>query len=123
MATEVDRLIVTLEARVTQFEKAMQKAVRDADTTSTKIQRSFKGIDDSFSRMGRNAVAAIGGAAAAREVLRLADAYTILDAKLRLVTQSEQERVALRRELQSIANLTRSDLGSTVTLYSRLAVA
>src|SRR5215207_1082509 len=121
MATEVDRLIVTLEARVTQFEKAMQKAVRDANTTSTKISKAFKGVDDSFSRMGRNAVAAIGGAVLAREIVRLADSYSNLEAKLRLVTNSDAERINLQKQLHALANATRTDLSSTVTLYSRLS--
>src|SRR5215207_1360994 len=123
MATEVDRLIVTLEARVTQFEKAMQKAVRDANKTSTQIQKSFKSVDDSFYRMGRNAAAAIGGAALAREVIRLADSYSNLDARLKLVTRTDQERINLQKQLLAIANSTRTDLTSTVTLYSRLALS
>src|SRR5215207_8336840 len=125
MATEVDRLIVTLEARVTQFEKAMQKAVRDANTTSSKIEKTFKGLESSLGRIGKNIAGnlfgPIAGALAVREIVRAADAYTNLTAKLKLVTNSEEERLRLQGQLLKIANESRTGIGVTVTLYQRLA--
>src|SRR5215207_4562996 len=126
MATEVDRLIVTLEARVTQFEKAMQKAVRDANTTSTKIEKSFKGLESSLGRIGKNIAGQlfgpIAGALAIREVVRAADAYTNLTSKLKLVTSTEEERLRLQGQLLKVANETRTGIGDTVTLYQRLSL-
>lgn len=52
---------------------------------------------------------------------RIADDYTNLSSKIRLVTSSESELADVRRRLVDVSMQTRNDLGSTVTLYSRLA--
>jgi tape measure domain-containing protein len=65
-------------------------------------------------------VASLFTAAAA---INLADAYTTLDARLRLVTKSEQERAATLRALNGVADRTRTQVTDTAELYVKLRQA
>ncbi len=65
MATEYERLAVLLEARVTEFEKKIASATRNADRNFKKIERSAEGMRDkmgkAFSTAGTLAKASMGG--------------------------------------------------------------
>jgi hypothetical protein len=56
-ATDLERLVVSLEARITQFSKQMDAANRKANGTAGSIEKRFKrmqtNIDSSFSRIGK----------------------------------------------------------------------
>lgn len=70
----------------------------------------------------RKALAAVGVGLAVREYVRLSDAYQTLQNRLRIVTDSEQARLAVTRELVDIATQTYSSLEATGELYARLAL-
>ena len=65
MATEYERLAVLLEARVSDFERKIASATRNADRNFKKIERSAEGMRDkmgkAFSTAGTLAKASIGG--------------------------------------------------------------
>lgn len=46
MATDVERLVVSLEASITKYTKALQKASGDADTQAGKIERRFRSMSE-----------------------------------------------------------------------------
>lgn len=69
----------------------------------------------------RNAFVALGGALAIREIIRTADAYTQLQNQLRVVTKGAENLQAVYEASQQVAARTRSDIESTVDLYSKLA--
>lgn len=54
-------------------------------------------------------------------LVRMADAYTNIQNKLRLVTTGTENLARVTKELQGIANDTRSDFEATSELYARLA--
>jgi len=54
-------------------------------------------------------------------LLRMADTYTTIQNKLRLVTTGTENLARVTKELQGIANATRTDFESTAELYSRMA--
>lgn len=54
-------------------------------------------------------------------LIRMADAYTNIQNKLRLVTTGTENLARVTKELQGIANSTRSDFEATSELYARLA--
>lgn len=56
-------------------------------------------------------------------LIRMADAYTNIQNKLRLVTTGTENLARVTKELQGIANDTRSDFEATSELYSRLATS
>lgn len=54
-------------------------------------------------------------------LIRMADTYTNIQNKLRLVTTGTENLARVTKELQGIANSTRSDFEATSELYARLA--
>lgn len=69
----------------------------------------------------RNAFVALGGALAVREVARLADTYTNIQNRLRIVTGSTQELASVQQQLLDVANRSRAEFETTAGLYSTLA--
>ncbi|MDC8012943.1 tape measure protein [Tahibacter soli] len=76
-----------------------------------------------LARQMGGALAGIGVAAFANELASTADEYTNLSSKVRLVTNSEQNLIDVRRKLYGIAQDTRADLSATSDLYTRLTRA
>jgi hypothetical protein len=50
---DLARLVVSLEARLTAFDKAMANAVRTGDDTASKIERRFRAAESNLSKFGR----------------------------------------------------------------------
>lgn len=69
------------------------------------------------------ALGLIGGGLAVRELVRLADTYTNLQNRLRLVTSDTANLARVTDELFSISNRTRSSYESTAELYARVALS
>lgn len=63
------------------------------------------------------------GATAVANIIRIADQFTGLNERLKLVTSSTQELVFVNERLRDIANDSRVPLAETVQLYTRLAPA
>ena len=73
-------------------------------------------------------VGALGAASyvASRFVIssvRIADSYTELNNRLRLVTESETQLIGVRQELLDISLRTRTELAANAALYGRLSLA
>ncbi|MEH6784110.1 MAG: tape measure protein [Alcanivorax jadensis] len=58
---------------------------------------------------------------ALREIIQASDAYTSLNSRLLLVSDSQEEANATFKDAYQLAQETRQELGSTVELYARLA--
>ena len=71
----------------------------------------------------KKALASLGGALAAREILRLADTYTNLNNRLRSTGIEGANLTAVYSALLKVSNDTRSSLEGSVELYSRLALS
>lgn len=71
----------------------------------------------------RRALGLLGGALATNELVRLADTYTNIQNRLRLVTTGTQNLTRVTNDLFDISNRTRSSYESTAELYSRVALA
>jgi tape measure domain-containing protein len=65
----------------------------------------------------------VGIGAAAREVLSLANTYSNLQNRLRVVTDSTAELAAVNKELFDVSQRTRSSFEGSVELYSRVRLA
>lgn len=68
-------------------------------------------------------LAAVASAGAIAGLLRMADTYTNIQNKLRLVTNGTENLITVQKELLGIANQTRTDLEATSELYARVAGA
>jgi tape measure domain-containing protein len=67
------------------------------------------------------ALAGLGAAFGAREILRQADTYTLLTNRLKLVTSGTDNLARINEELYQSAQRTRTSYEATVDLYSRVA--
>lgn len=95
------------------------------DSSSAKsAQRDLGGLSKSAGQ-AENAVTglikrmAVGIGVA--QVIRAADEYAALSARIRLVTESEEEFAAARAKVLQISSATGSSIDATATLYTRLA--
>lgn len=105
---------------------AMTQRVRETRRAMRELGREQQGL--SGSRGG--VLGLIGGASAAygafnalRGIANISDAYAGMDARLKLVTDSQDEFNTVQRELRRIADENQAPLESLVTLYTRIAPA
>ena len=117
---------------------SLQTAVSQTAKTTTRLesatQRAGKAFLQAHGRIGKYGrqlviINQLAHAAVAtlsrlgRALPRTADAWTNLNNRLRLVTQSETQLLDVRRQLLAISQRTRTNLDANAQLYSRLALA
>ena len=91
---------------------------RNIESIAPAAERSAGALD-----FLKKALLAIGGAAAAREVLRLADSYTTLLNRLRSTGLEAGNLTGVYQALLKVSNDTRSSVEGSIELYSRLATS
>lgn len=109
MGTERIRIQVTQDGA-----RAARREVEGIGAGADKAARSM-------SALGAAIKAAVAGTVV-RETIRIADAYTSLNNRIRVVTRSESEAVAVRSELFRVANQTRGSVDDLSAVYGRLAL-
>ncbi len=132
MATDVERLVIRLEASATRFEKEMARA-RDVAAKSTreiennfarasaKAQKSFNGIGKGISgELANLAKGAVAGFTVA-EVGKMADSWVDLGNKVASSGAPLENVARIQSELVDIANRSATSIDSVGTLYSRLS--
>ena len=123
MPDDTQRLLVSLEAKIDKFEKAMAKATNTANTRSRQIEKRFQtmnaGVSASFSRLGT----AFGAAFAADQFRKFADAATRIDNMLKVAGLSGNELTAVYERLKISAMANAAPLESLAELYSRASLA
>lgn len=105
--------------------RQVRTATGDLDRFSAAGERSEKataGAEAAFSRLNTLLKGYIG-LAAVRQVILQADAYTNLNARLRLVTAGTQEFATAQTALFGIAQETRTGLEQTSELFGKLSVS
>ncbi len=87
--------------------------------------KSKKSLDQaSSSALGfKTVIASIFTAATVSQVIAMADSYTNLQNRLRLVTSDAQNLAAVTQELFNVSNQTRSSYESTAELFARVSLA
>lgn len=78
-----------------------------------------------FERSTKNltvALGSLGGYFGVRQLVEYADTWTLINARVNLVTKSHEQAMAVQEELFRIANQTRNTLAATSVLYTRLAL-
>ena len=86
--------------------------LKKTDETAKKLRRTL-----------RRAFAGIGVALVVRQVIRLTDEFTIMQNRLATVIDDQRELESSFSSLAKIANETRTEIGSIVTLYQRGSAA
>lgn len=98
---------------------AAARGLKQTESGARQARSAVGSLVDSL----KDLAAPVTGAAGAVMAARMADEYTNLSSKIRLVTSSEQELKSVREAVFQVAQQTRQDLGATANLYTRLARA
>lgn len=126
MATDVERLIVSLEARTKAFENALAKANGTADKRVRAIQRRFetinKGISSGFGEIGAAAVRAFALLGGAQGLKTLSDSATSIDNALKVAGLSGAELEKVYQSLFAAATKNAAPIETLVGLYGRLSL-
>lgn len=123
MATDVERLVVSLEASITKYSRAMDKALGQTNTTTRRIESRFdamnRRVSAGFGGLQRGIAAAFAGAAAARGAISLIDSATRIENSLKVAGLAGEELDAVYQKLYTSARKNAAPLESLVTLYGR----
>lgn len=90
------------------------------------VKAGTSGVESQLKRLqdaGRNALQLAGVGLGISELIQLADTYTQMTSRLKLVTQYTGDFTTVFSGLAESARATRSDLGSTVDLFVKIAPA
>lgn len=135
MATEIDQLLVSLEARIDQFEKSFRKASNVANTSwreieqrgeqgAKKLESTFdaatRNVSEKFRLLATSAAGALTAALGVNQIRKWADEWTSAGSKIAAAGE-EMDKVAARQsQLTDIALRSRASLSSVVDLYTGL---
>lgn len=108
-----------------QAQAAMRTVDSEARKAATGLEKMGGAVDGTMSMLSqfKGLLLAWGVKEAVLEVKDMADAWTSMTGKLKLVTASGAELAAVQGQLLKIAQDSRQDLDSVVTLYARMARA
>lgn len=116
--------IQSVTGEVNKVAGASTRAGRDSQRGFDQIGRSASTAGETVRGLRTQVLGFFGiaaGAVAVRTIARLADEYTNLQSRIRLVTDSQQQANAVGDQVFAIAQRTRSELSATGQLYTTLA--
>jgi tape measure domain-containing protein len=121
-------LEVTIDGRGAQrgagiVVKGLQNIRKGAEATNASLKRTnraFRQTSKSSANLGQ-AIGALGGILAIGKVVAYADAWTLVNNRIRLVTNGTDELNAVTEQVFRIAQEARVGLASTAELYQRIA--
>jgi tape measure domain-containing protein len=99
---------------------------RDFDGKLREAQGKLKKHSGTVASIGKdlkNKLGAIVAGLGVREIIRTVDSYTVLQNRLRAVTDSQEELVRVQERLFKVSRDTRSSVEANVELFSRLALS
>lgn len=124
--TDVERLVVSLEASITKYERAMQKALGQTNSTMRRIEQrtatAAQRVSAGFTAAGRGVAAGFATVAALRGAQQLVDASTRIENSLKVAGLAGEELSMVYDQLFDSAQRNAAPLESLVTLYGRAAL-
>ena len=126
MVATVGSISIDLAVKSAAFEAGFKRAGSTVERESSRMSKATAAASKSINSLSSVAArfgGALGGAFAGREIIRYADAWTEAGNKIRAAGEMAGRQGRSLRELNDIATETRSGLGETVDLYSKLLLA
>lgn len=127
MTTDIERLVLSLDANVSRLDKSMAKAVATFDKQSGSIEKRWKKTNKNLAQSSfdlqrdfRNGIATIGVGLIVRDTVNLADAWTKVGNKIGLAGVEGDRLAATQNTIADIALKTRTQIEATADLYSRM---
>lgn len=128
MATQVEKLIVELTAKVDKYLDGVDAAKRATAESSKRMQDDINGSLTAilgFSRVGSGALlkfsSVVASALSVRAIKQYADAWRFAQNRLRIVTEDQDDLASVSRKVVDAAIESRVTLEATALLYSRMA--
>jgi len=115
MAVKTETRVIKIDVNATQAAKATKRL----NAHMKRLNRSATSVTESIFRfqMGMQALASF---LAIREIADLADKYTILHGRLKLVIKSQEDMIIVQRDLNALASDVFTDVGSVAKAYTDL---
>lgn len=128
MATDIERLVVSLSADFKSFEREMRKAAGISAQQARAIENNFRQANRQLDGIGRSMasaitvpLAAIGGALGTRQILQYAESWTKAKNSLAVAGVTGTKQAAILDELFKSAQANGAPLESLTSLYGRAA--
>lgn len=125
--TDLERLVVSFEARFAQFDKDVKKVGTLFDKGAAGIEKRQSALNNRLQKGGvqmgnilRGPLTGIAAALSVREIVQYGDAWTIAGNKIAAAGTDAASVPRVLAELADLAVETRTKLEPTVTLFSRL---
>lgn len=122
LATEVQRTAAAKQRAAAASTRA-ELAILRLKTAQDKLATATNRTSSSFLLFVRRAAAVAGVTFGAREILQSADAYTVLQNKLRNVTETEAQLALVTAEVFRVANESRTGVLATAQAFQRFDLA
>jgi tape measure domain-containing protein len=130
IATDVERLVVSLEASAKKFESAMTRAAGLTNTSMRQVERrteqAANRITQSFSRAGtavRTGLAGVFAGLSVQQIAQFSDSFTKIQNSLKVAGLEGQALRKTYEELYAISQRQAAPLEAMATLYGRLSTA
>lgn len=128
MSTEIERLIVEMEAKTAKFNADMRKAAGVQQRTTDSITSNLNKQTRSQNRATQatdlfklsTIAAGVSAALAGRKIIEYADAYTLITNKLKLSATSTENLTEMTERLFVVANTARQSVSATADLYAKM---
>lgn len=123
-------VFIAVKGDLTPLDKALKSAWDTADKRSKQIEKTFDKMERRIKKSWRSISTGIKDAfiglsvgALVTETLKLADKYTLLESRVKLVTTSSENFEKVQGALFQISQRTRVGYESTIEIFTRLARA
>lgn len=129
---KVDELIIDVTMRQNGFGymngrniaeemEAIANAEKKVIQQSEKTSRSLRKASKSGFALGK-AIKTLGAYLGVKQLIKYSDEWTSIEAKLKLITKTDKERVALQEKLYNISKKARQSMSGTTDLYQKLTL-
>lgn len=126
MADKIQTLLVSLEARMNQYESTMRKAMQQTDRSARSIENRFKrmnsNIGGAFVGLQAQIAGAFAGVAATRGAVQLIDAATRIANGLKVAGLAGEELSRVYDQLFASAQRNAAPIETLAQLYGRVAI-
>ena len=121
-------LLVRIDATTEQLRRELSRADSSLAATQSGVDRRLAAIDARFSRLGASIRRTFSGllgpiatALGVQKLIQYADAWTLVQGRLKLVTDSTEDLANVTNQLFAQAQEARVDFAAVADLYARLA--
>lgn len=108
---------VTAEQVIVTLSADNKRLIRQMNAAEGTVNKATSGMASSIRRIGT----ALAGIVTGKKLIEMGDAWSSINGRLKLVTNSTRGLVTVQNELFKVSQDSRADLESTVTLYTKLA--